>query len=137
MMHSYVYLGGKYLGNGFALTEAQMRPARLTAKLQAAGARLECSRDCDSLAPTEERAKLAQMLRQPLVMLGWAGCPCTNIARSRFESVGACYLQQVWPTDTAPLYKHLLAAPLKPCTQSNDGSTTGWARTGSCNWDPS
>ena len=193
MMHSYVYLGGKYLGNGFALSEAQMRPARLTARLQAAGARLECSRDCDSLAPAEERAKLAQMLRQPLVMLGWAGCPCTNIARSRFESVGACYLQQVWPTDTAPLYKHLqckygehhhsfvffggvfsgdgfslesqrmaqpafeakvsaagaslqcqrqgdknlLAAPLQPCTQSNDGSTTGWARTGSCNWDPS
>lgn len=31
----------------------------------------------------------------------------------------------------------LLNAPLKPCTQSNDGSTTGWTRTGSCNWDPS
>ena len=42
-----------------------------------------------------------------LALLGWNGCPCTNIARSRFESVGACYLQQVWPTDTAPLYKHL------------------------------
>ena len=192
MMHSYVYIGGKYLGNGFALGEAQMRPAKLTTRLQAAGARLECSRDCDSLAPAEERAKLAEMLHQPLVLLGWAGCPCTNIARSRFESVGACYLQQVWPTDDAPLYKYLqckhgehhhsfvffngvffgdgfaleaqriaqpafeakvsaagaslqcqrqgdqslLAAPLQPCTQSNDGSTTGWARTGSCNWDP-
>ena len=28
----------------------------------------------------------------------------------------------------------LLGAPLRPCTQSNDGSTTGWSRTGSCNW---
>ena len=26
---------------------------------------------------------------------------------------------------------------LQPCTQSNDGSTTGWTRTGSCEWDPS
>ena len=26
--------------------------------------------------------------------------------------------------------------PLKSCTQSTDGSTTGWARKGSCNWDP-
>ena len=31
----------------------------------------------------------------------------------------------------------LLGSPLRSCTQSNDGSTTGWARTGSCNWDPS
>merc|ERR1719163_792496 len=148
-MHSYVYIGGKYIGNGFALSEEQMRPNRLQAKLQA--------------------------------------------AHTRFESMGACYLQQVWPTDTAPLYKHLQcvygkhhhsfvfiggkfvgdgfaleqgrmaqtdfeaavrgagtslqcqragdqslhAKPLQSCTQSNDGSTTGWARTGSCNWDPS
>ena len=38
-MHSYVYLGGRYLGNGFALGEALMRPAKLTTRLQAAGAR--------------------------------------------------------------------------------------------------
>ena len=44
---------------------------------------------------------------QPLALLGWSGCPCTNIARSRFESIGACYVQQIWPTDTAPLYKYL------------------------------
>ena len=32
MMHSYVYLGGKYLGNGFALGEAQRRTLALTPK---------------------------------------------------------------------------------------------------------
>merc|ERR1712032_443199 len=32
---------------------------------------------------------------------------------------------------------NLFAKPLQSCTQSGDGSTTGWARTGSCNWDPS
>merc|ERR1719157_457280 len=26
---------------------------------------------------------------------------------------------------------------IQSCTQSNDGTTTGWTRTGSCNWDPS
>merc|ERR1712100_407113 len=25
---------------------------------------------------------------------------------------------------------------LRPCTQSQDGTTTGWTRSGSCNWDP-
>ena len=192
-MHSYVYIGGKYVGNGFALREASMSEAVLSGKLDAAGARMTCSRDCDSLAPEHDRTQLASMIAQPLALLGWSGCPCTNIARTRFESVGACYVQQVWPTDTAPLYKHLqckygkqhhsfvfvggkfvgdgfalgadqLAQPrftsmvseagarlmcqrqgdlalsgkaLQSCTQSNDGSTTGWARTGSCNWDPS
>lgn len=31
----------------------------------------------------------------------------------------------------------LNGGPLKSCTQASDGSTTGWARKGSCNWDPS
>merc|ERR1719424_1767020 len=33
--------------------------------------------------------------------------------------------------------RNLQGRALQPCTQSNDGSTTGWTRTGSCNWDPS
>ena len=94
-MHSYVYIGGKYIGNGFALSEEQMRPNRLQAKLQAANARMDCHEDCGSLAPAEERQRLAGMVAQPLALLGWNGCPCTNIARTRFESMGACYLQQV------------------------------------------
>jgi len=190
-MHSYAYVRGEYAGNGFTL--AQTAEADLTRRLSAAGARMDCKEDCDALAPAEERAQLAAMLRQPMALLGWSGCPCTNIARSRFEGVGACYVQTVWPTDDAPLYKHLqckygrshhsfvfaggafigdgfalqesrmgqpefnrlldesrarltcqrkgdenlAGKPLMPCTQSNDGSTTGWARTGSCNWDPS
>ena len=192
-MHSYVYVGGEYVGNGFALRPDEMSEASLTAKLRAADAQMTCSRDCDRLAPEPEREQLDAMVKQPLALLGWSGCPCTNIARSRFESVGACYVQQVWPTDTAPLYKHLQCKygahhhsfvfvggkfvgdgfalgtdrleqptfegmvhgagaqlmcqhegdlglsgrPLQSCTQSTDGSTTGWARTGSCNWDPS
>ena len=106
-MHSYVWIGGEYLGNGFKLMEAELPATALAAKLKAANARMECSKDCDAIAPAEQRAQLAQMLAQPLAMLGWNGCPCTNIARSRFEGVGACYVQQVWPTDDAPLYKHL------------------------------
>ena len=104
-MHSYVYIGGKYIGNGFALSEEQMRPNRLQAKLQAANARMDCHEDCGSLAPAEERQRLAEMVAQPLALLGWNGCPCTNIARTRFESMGACYLQQVGrlPLDLASI----------------------------------
>jgi uncharacterized protein (DUF2237 family) len=193
MMHSYVYIGGQYVGNGFALLESAMSSAELTTKLTAASVRLTCGRDCDALATPQDLTQLAAMKREPLALLGWSGCPCTNIVRSRFESVGACYVQKVWADDTAPLYKYLQCVhgqhhhsfvfvggnfvgdgfefeegrlperpfaqmldragaqrmcqrrgdenlfrqPLKSCTQSNDGSTTGWTRTGSCNWDPS
>ena len=191
-MHSYVYFGGEYIGNGFALMESTMAEASLMSKLHAANAKLDCAQSCDLLAPAEERAEFSRMTSAPLALLGWSGCPCTNIARSRFESAGACYLQKIWPTDTAPMYKWLqckygkhhhsfvFAAGrflgdgfeleenrmgsaafrqvldgaqaslhcqrqgdenlnhhrLKPCTQATDGSTTGWTRTGSCNWDP-
>ncbi len=192
-MHSYVYIGGRFVGNGFKLREEAMASTELNRLLSAAGAKMECSKSCDSLASASDRATLEQMKAQPLALLGWSGCPCTNIARSRFEAEGACYVQTVWPTDTAPLYKYLQCVhgehhhsfvfangkflgdgfqleqqrmaparfsallaeasarltcqregdlnlgnrPLQPCTQSNDGSTTGWTRTGSCNWDPS
>lgn len=154
---------------------------------------LTCGKDCKSIASAEDLSTLARMTSQPIALLGWASCPCTGIARTRFESVGACYVQTVWPEPDAPLYKYLqcvhgsqhhsfvfiggkfvgdgfalaedrmstavfdssLAAadtqhmcqrkgdeslnggPLKSCTQASDGSTTGWARKGSCNWDPS
>jgi len=193
MMHSYVYIGGEYIGNGFALLEESMSAPDLRAKLTAASARMTCGQDCAALASPAELAQLEAMKREPLALLGWSGCPCTNIARSRFESVGACYVQKVWADDTAALFKHLqcvhgqhhhsfvfangrfvgdgfaleegrlptpafeqllleagssrmcqrrgdanlFGAPLQSCTQSNDGSTTGWTRTGSCNWDPS
>ena len=68
---------------------------------------MSCGRDCDALASADERSQLARMMQQPLALLGWSGCPCTNIARARFESIGACYVQTVWPTDDAPLYKYL------------------------------
>ena len=106
-MHSYVYIGGRYVGNGFALREEAMGEAALSSELRRAGARMECSRDCDALAPADERAQFESMLQQPLALLGWSGCECTNIARARFESAGACYVQRIWPTDTAPLYKYL------------------------------
>ena len=77
--HSFVFFGGKFIGDGFALEQQRMGQSEFEAAVNGAGASLQCQREGD---------------------------------------------------------KSLLAAPLQSCTQSNDGSTTGWARTGSCNWDP-
>ena len=191
-MHSYVYIGGEFVGNGFKLLPNAMGDADLATRLSAAGS-TTCTRDCSGIAPASEIERLEEMKRQPLALLGWMSCPCTNIARSRFEADGACFVETVWAEDTAPLYKYLqcvhgsqhhsfvffggefvgdgfalqadrmsdatfaagldragarrmcrragdqslLGAPLQSCTQSSDGTTTGWTRSGSCAWDPS
>ena len=84
-MHSYVYIGGEYIGNGFALSERDMTDATLSSRLQTAAASLTCGKDCGSLASPAELEKLGRMTAQPLAMLGWASYPCTGIARNRFE----------------------------------------------------
>ena len=105
-MHSYVYIGGSFVGNGFKLLPNAMGDADLAARLSAAGS-TTCTRDCSGIAPASEIERLEEMKRQPLALLGWMSCPCTNIARSRFEADGACFVETVWAEDTAPLYKYL------------------------------
>jgi hypothetical protein len=107
-----VYIGGSYVGNGFALGADAISDASLSQRLSSANARMECSRNCDALAPAHERAELHSMIQSPLAMLGWAGCPCTGIARDRFESVGACYVQRVWVS--APSGSSPRESPLAP-----------------------
>ena len=78
--HSFVFFGGEFVGDGFALQADRMSDATFTAGLDRAGARRMCRRAGD---------------------------------------------------------QSLLGAPLQSCTQSSDGTTTGWTRSGSCAWDPS
>ena len=33
---------------------------------------------------------------QPVVLYGWSQCPCTNIARTRFQELGVCFVENVW-----------------------------------------
>jgi len=191
-MHSYVYIDGKFAGNGFKLLPGAMSEGELSKRLVDAKADQTCERDCSGIAglTATDLGNLRRMKGEPLALLGWQGCPCTGIARRRFEGAGACFVENVWPEDNAPLYKYLqcvhgshhhsfvffggqfvgdgfvlqehsmtdfdsrleavhavrmcqregdkslVGGPLQSCTQSSDGTTTGWTRSGSCVWDP-
>merc|ERR1719261_187880 len=52
MMHSYVWIGGEFVGNGFKVSKATggLTTAALTAKLSAAGAETTCVKDCTSIS---------------------------------------------------------------------------------------
>ena len=70
-MHSYVYIGGSFVGNGFKLLPNAMGDADLAARLSAAGS-TTCTRDCSGIAPASEIERLEEMKRQPLASSG--GC---------------------------------------------------------------
>ncbi|KAK3248201.1 hypothetical protein CYMTET_42328 [Cymbomonas tetramitiformis] len=194
MMHSYVYINGEFMGNGFALLKNRMSQERFNKLLVDAHADRTCTKTCDSFLPPSKIAEVRKTIAtSPVALYGWAGCPCTSIARQRFQAEGVCYAQNVWPEPDTALFRYLQCLhgpehhsfvfiagefvgngfdfdpkdmsrstfmaslqhagarltcqkegdlslykePLQPCTQGNDGSTTGWTRTGSCNWDPS
>jgi uncharacterized protein (DUF2237 family) len=184
MWHSYLYINGKYVGDGFKVDSvASFGTARMT-----------CHKKCNGILSGKEHKELYDVIDNKAVALfGWGGCPCTNIARNRFNNLGVCYMQNVWPDWSDPKFKYLQCVygddnhsfvffkgkfygngfkfdekllskpklgsllthagaslhcikkgdtglsgkPIQSCTQSNDGTTTGWMRTGSCNWDPS
>ena len=198
-MHSYVYIGGEYIGDGFSLLPGNIDDGKLEAKLVAAGAQHNAAcgaaARCDAkhLITDKVRKKLHEVIsKAPVVLYGWGGCPCTSDARTRFRNDGVCYVETVWPDRIDPLFHYLqclygddnhsfvfiggkfigngfVLGPramteanfqrllkkakaaktcskqsdkslnhklLRPCTQSQDGTTTGWTRSGSCNWDP-
>jgi uncharacterized protein (DUF2237 family) len=198
-MHSYVYIGGKYIGDGFSMLPSKTPAPALAALLGAAkapishkcGARARCAKT--HLITHKEEVKTWRLInRAPVVLYGWGGCPCTGDAQARFSEKGVCYVQTVWPDRKDPLFSYLQCLygddnhsfvffggefvgngfvlahkamsdatfmgmlakvhaktscikkgdralthkQLKSCTQDADGTTTGWTRSGSCNWDP-
>ena len=120
-MHSYVYIGGEFVGNGFALLadprDGRLGPhpclddAHLRAQITAAGGDLSCKADCAASSGVlpQKLAELNRALeeRSPVVLYGWAGCPCTNIARNRFRELDLCYVEEVWPERTAGIFDYL------------------------------
>jgi len=119
-MHSYVYIGGSFIGNGFALladlNDSRIKPgtlaiadAALLSMATDARGQITCERDCSSLASADKiftlEAEIAK--RQSVVLYGWAGCPCTKIAEDRFKEAGLCFVEYVWPEPQNDIFKYL------------------------------
>jgi hypothetical protein len=87
MWHSYLYVGGKYVGDGFKATQLNSWD----------NAAVTCHRSCNGiLKPTELADMKRAISTSPVALYGWGGCPCTNIARTRFSTLGVCFTQNVW-----------------------------------------
>ena len=105
--HSYAWIDGAYIGNGFAVRD--MSPADMTERLTAAGAATTCG-GCEAhlagAALTAEQVD-AMIANNPVMLFGWEGCPCTGIARQRLISAGICYEEFTWASSMEPLMDYL------------------------------
>lgn len=105
--HSYVWIDGAYIGNGFAVRD--MTPANMAERLDAAGADTTCD-GCEShlagaaLTAAEVDALIAD---NPVMLFGWDGCPCTGIARQRLISAGICFNEFIWTSSQERLMDYL------------------------------
>merc|ERR550532_156105 len=111
MMHSYLYIGGNMVGNGFVV-DSQMDSrytwAQLEAKMRAAGAEFSCGTDCTTLIDAKELADLNKIVaEQPVVMYGWEPCPCVGTARDRFMSQHVCFVENTWTDQNDQKMKYL------------------------------
>ena len=53
--------------------------------------------DCDTLLPADERSRVAKAIKEnPVMIFAWAGCPCTNMARTRFARSDVCFRKDIW-----------------------------------------
>jgi len=42
------------------------------------------------------------------ILFGWSGCPCTGIAKKRFEEKKLCYVEDTYPNPRDPKMKYLM-----------------------------
>lgn len=111
MMHSYLYIGGEMVGNGFVVDprmDTRYTWAALEQKMRAAGAQMNCGKDCSTLIDPKALAELKKVVaEQPVVMYGWEPCPCVGTARDRFMSQRVCFVENTWTDQEDQKMKYL------------------------------
>merc|ERR1712156_32254 len=109
-MHSYLYIGGVMVGNGFVVDprmDSRYTWIELEQLMRAAGAEFTCGTDCSTLIDAKELANLNKLVaEQPVVMYGWEPCPCVATARDRFMSRHVCFVENTWTDQTDQKLKY-------------------------------
>lgn len=103
VMHSYVFLGDKFLGNGFVAAD------------KVANGELDAQLGSDLAKPCEERfASQAKVIKQymadaknKVLVFGWIGCPCMGIVKGRLNEKNICYEGRHWADPSSPLMAYL------------------------------
>jgi uncharacterized protein (DUF2237 family) len=127
-MHSFVYMGGQYIGDGFMLL-SDLSDGRCS-RASPNGGRVNCLQEpafqqalavvhadtscdaCGHISDNQVPARFpgplqATIDREPIALFGWSGCPCTADARAHFQSEEWCFAENVWPSPQDKLFQYL------------------------------
>mmetsp|Transcript_61576 Transcript_61576/g.191165 ORF Transcript_61576/g.191165 Transcript_61576/m.191165 type:complete len:503 (-) Transcript_61576:207-1715(-) len=96
VMHSYVFLDGAFVGQGFRAADK--------AKAGVLGAQ-----SCDSSFPREAEVLHGYMnnASNRVLLFGWINCPCVGIAQGRFAAASLCYAGRQWAEPDSRLMAYL------------------------------
>merc|ERR1719316_2267984 len=111
IMHSYVFIDGEFIGEGFAAAD-KIKSGKYDAKLHATGA----AQSCEERYPNEASVVKHYMdnSANKVLLFGWLDCPCTGVAQSRFAASSICYESRTWANPDSELMTFLQCKTGKP-----------------------
>lgn len=104
IMHSYVFLDGKFIGQGFAAAD-DLLSGKHDTKLNANGAITSCEDEYPSEASIVQHYMDDEANK--VLLFGWLSCPCTGIAQARLAKSSVCYKDRTWANPGSNLMKYL------------------------------
>lgn len=99
IMHSYVFLDGKFIGQGFAAAE-KIEHGLLDSKMG-----VKSGQSCDERYPKQAEIAKGYMAdsKNKVLLFGWLDCPCVGIAQARLAEKNVCYDGRTWKEPNAKL----------------------------------
>jgi hypothetical protein len=100
IMHSYVFGGQEFQGNGFVAAQ----------KIESGAlAGTQGSVSCDKRFPHEAEiiSHYQKNATTKVLLFGWLACPCMSIAQTRFAAADVCYEGRTWADPGAKIMSYL------------------------------
>jgi uncharacterized protein (DUF2237 family) len=102
MWHSFLYIGGKYVGDGFKAEST------LLETFANAGAQLNCTTDCSAYLSKQEMADMELELQSnPVIIYGLSSYWVTARAQERLLDRGVCFEEALWENKEHPKFQYL------------------------------
>jgi len=105
IMHSYVFVKDKFIGQGFAAATS-IQSGKFDDEL---GAVTSTGQTCEERFPSEAGIleKFMGDDSTRVLLFGWLSCPCTGIAQGRFTELSLCFESRTWANPESSLMKYL------------------------------
>lgn len=107
IMHSYVFSGGRFEGQGFAAAD-KVQKGLLSGPTGGPTCEERFAEEADVLKQYQANTS------SKVLLFGWLACPCTGMAQTRFAEHSVCYEGRTWANPSSRLMAYLQCKEGKP-----------------------